>query len=148
MVLCFLCCFLSYAHCILLLVFLLLTDVLLVMEAVATNQRPCSEEELQTVRSTRLVLQWMPSRCGIDGHEETCLAGCSRRTGRKQGHPHRDEDSQRVILILPESHSVLWNLWSRYTNTGYALICFHYNIRTQLMKDGEFETLLWQPTIS
>ena len=95
----FVCVFsLSYAHCVLLLVFLLLTDVLLVMEAVATNRSPCSEEELQTVRSTRLVLQWMPSRCGIEGHEETCLAGCGRRAGRKQGHPHRDEDSQWVCV--------------------------------------------------
>ena len=85
--------FLSYARCVLLLVFLLLTDVLLVTEAVATNRPPRSEEELQTIRSTRLVLQWMPSHCGIEGHEEACLAGCGRRAGRKQGHPHRDENA-------------------------------------------------------
>ena len=48
----------------------LLTDAKSVLEAVSTDHLPCLQVALQQIRCARLVLQWIPSHCGIHGNEE------------------------------------------------------------------------------
>ena len=47
-----------------------LTDAKSVLEAAGANKLPHLEEALQDIPCTRLVLQWIPSHCGIRGNEE------------------------------------------------------------------------------
>jgi ribonuclease HI/endonuclease/exonuclease/phosphatase family metal-dependent hydrolase len=47
-----------------------LTDALSVLEAVTNNKLPRLEEALKSIKCARIVLQWIPSHCGIHGNEK------------------------------------------------------------------------------
>ena len=47
-----------------------LTDALSVLEAASNSKLPRLEDALKSIKCTKVVLQWIPSHCGILGNEE------------------------------------------------------------------------------
>ena len=78
-----------------------LTDALSVLEAAANSKLPRLEEALKTIKCTQVVLQWIPSHCGIPGNEEADHLA-------KQGAGEEQEDN---AVSLPEMKAIIKSLF-------------------------------------
>ena len=63
-----------------------LTDALLVLEAFENNKLPDIENSLYNSEIKKVVLQWLPSHCGIPGNKEAdrlAIKRSPKRTNKK-----------------------------------------------------------------
>lgn len=78
-----------------------LTDALSVLEAATNSKLPRLEEALKTIRCSQVVLQWIPSHCGISGNEEADDLA-------KQGAGQEQEENP---VSLPEMKTIIKSLF-------------------------------------
>ena len=75
-----------------------LTDALSVLQALEGNKLPQLEEKLQKVqKEKRVILQWIPAHCGINGNEE---ADQLARNGATQPQPINSVDFREKTTII------------------------------------------------
>ena len=78
-----------------------LTDALSVLQAVNTNSLPQLEEALNKIKCLRIVLQWIPSHCGVEGNEE---ADKMAKLGAKDQQPNNGVSPKEMKTIIQSLH--------------------------------------------
>ena len=87
-----------------------LTDALSVLQAFNTGQLPLLENALNNLQCLRIVLQWVPSHCGIKGNEE---ADKMAKMGAKEEQPDNP-------ISLSESKTIIKSMFKPHTTPdGY-----------------------------